>query len=374
MTSTVDIVNRALQSFGTRTTVTSSELANSTTNEAIQANLIMDNTRDDLLRMAPWDCALNYANLTYITSQPGTPENTSAATTLWQKGQPPPPWAYEYQYPVDCLRALFIVPATQTGFSGAIPITTAVTGGASAFWQGPPVRFKVGVDQFYMAIGAVVSAGGTGYAVGDLIYIATQPTTGTQNRIGTFLSGAPQGATATLQVVSVGGGGAVTGISVVNQIAGAASASGGSYFYGNTTTPVGQTGTSGVGTGATFTFSYTSLPVDQRVILTNQEFATLAYCKQVTDPNVMDTLFQSAWIQWLGANLCIALTGDKALANACVALANRDIEEARKADGNEGLTVNDVCPDWIRVRGTNWNEYAQGPYANFDWGGYLPLF
>lgn len=372
MATTVDIVNRALQSFGTRTTVTSSELANNTTNEAIQANLVLNNTRDDLLRMAPWDCAMNTANLTYITSAPGTPENTSAATTLWAKGQPPPPWAYEYQYPVDCLRACFIIPATQTGFSGGIPITTAVTGGAAQFWQGPPVRFKVAVDQFLVVTGATVAAGGTGYVVGDQITLTLQPTTGTTTRVGTFLSGAPQGASVVLQVATVAGS-AVATVSVVSQIYDASPAVGGSYFYGPTATST-QASTTGAGSGATFTLTFAADPVDQRVILTNQEFATLNYVRRVTDPNVMDTLFQSAWIQWLGANLCNALTGDKQLANMCIQLANGDIAEARKADGNEGLTINDVTPDWIRTRGINWTEYSSGPYSNFDWGDYLPLF
>lgn len=136
MTTNTVIVNRALQTIGTRTTVTDAELANNTTNEAIQANLILTNMRDDLLRMAPWDCAMKTANLVYITSQPGTPENTSPATQLWQPGQPSPPWAYEYQYPEDCLRACFIIPSTNTGFADAAPITTAVTGGASSYWWG----------------------------------------------------------------------------------------------------------------------------------------------------------------------------------------------------------------------------------------------
>src|SRR5258708_1701219 len=117
MTSLTDICNRSLQSFGTRTDVTAGELAANSTNEAKQFNLIYANLRDDLLRLAPWDCATKTANLTYITSQPGTPENTSAATNLWAPGQPPPPWAYEYQYPWDCLRAVSIIPANQTGFA-----------------------------------------------------------------------------------------------------------------------------------------------------------------------------------------------------------------------------------------------------------------
>ena len=56
MTDTVDIVNRALQRISTRTTVTASELANEDTNEAIQANLVLTDVRDELLRMAPWNC------------------------------------------------------------------------------------------------------------------------------------------------------------------------------------------------------------------------------------------------------------------------------------------------------------------------------
>src|SRR5271165_2983206 len=112
MTTATDIVNRALQTPGTRTTVTDAELAANSTNEAIQANLKLDEVRRTLLRMAPWNMAMKTVNLVYITSMPGTPENTSAATTLWQPGQPAPPWCYEYQYPVDCLRACWIIPAT----------------------------------------------------------------------------------------------------------------------------------------------------------------------------------------------------------------------------------------------------------------------
>ena len=360
MTSVVDIANRALQTFGTRTTVTASELANNSTNEAIQFNLIYENSRDDLTRMAPWDCTTNCANLTYITSVSGTPENTSPATALWQKGQPMPPWAYEYQYPVDCLRALYVIPANQTGQSGGVPITTAVTGGSSAFWWGNPVRFKVGVDQFYPVTGAVVAAGGTGYVVGDLITLASGAA-----------GVAPIGAPAVLRVVTAPGG-VVATVAVVNQVAGSAVASGGSYFAAQTN-PVAQGSTTGVGTGATFTLTFGAQD-DQRVILTNQQNATLVYCKQVTNPNVMDTLFQSAWIQILGANLCVALTGDKALANLMIGLANHDIEEARKPDGNEGWQVNDVTPDWMRVRGYAGPDTYLGPNNGFDWGPGWPSY
>lgn len=361
MVDKTDIVNRALQAFGSRTTVTASELANNTSNEAIQANLIYENTRDDLLRMAPWNCGTNFANLVYITSQPGTPENQSPGTQLWAKGQPAPPWAYEYQYPVDCLRALFIVPQFQTGFAGGVPITTAVTGGAAAFWQGPPIKFKVGIDQFFPVLTGACPNQGTGYVVGEVVTLAYGPNTSP-----------PIGGPVKLRVTGIGGTGNILLLETVNQIAGSATPLGGSYFAASTETFV-QGETTGVGTGATFQLTY-GPKGDQRVILTNQEFALLCYMKQITDVNVMDTLFQTAFISALAGQLCYALTGDKALANMKLSEANNDIMEARKADGNEGLTINDVTPDWIRARGIAWPGWQQGPNQNFDWGGLWPVF
>ncbi len=361
MTTVVEIINRGLQALGTRTTVTAAELLANSTNEAIQANLVYENLRDDLLRMAPWNCCLKTANLTYITSAPGTPENTSAATTLWQPGQPSPGWAYEYQYPVDCLRDCWIIPATQTGFAGGIPITTAVTGGAASFWQGPPVRHKVQTDEFYPVTAAAVAAGGTGHAVGDIITLESGPSTS-----------APIGAPAKLRVATVSAGAVLT-VTVVNVVAGSDPSLGGSYFAPQTN-PVAQGSTTGSGTGATFNLTYGEQE-SQRVILTNQEFATMVYCKQVTNPNVMDTLFQSAWSGVIGGTLCMALTGDKKLANLAIGMANKAIEEARKADANEGLTINDVTPDFIRIRGINYPNQPSGPYSGgFEWGALWSLY
>jgi len=341
--------------------VTDAELANSTTNEAIQANLILTNMRDDLLRMAPWDCAMKVANLAYITSQPGTPENTSAATQLWQPGQPAPPWAYEYQYPVDCLRAIQVIPANQTGEASSVPITTAVTGGASAYWWGSPVKYKVQTDEFIPVTAAAVAAGGTGHAVGDILTLASGPTTS-----------APIGAPVQLLVLTAPGG-VVGTVSVVNVINGASPAVGGSYFAAQTN-PVAQDTTTGSGTGATFNLTFGPKGT-QRVILTNQEFATLMYVKQVTDPNVMDTLFQTAWINLLAAGLCMALKGDKGFANNLIGEVNEAIQSARAIDGNEGLTINDITPDWLRIRGVAYSDgYVSGPYSGYDFGGVWPMY
>jgi len=367
MTTEIDVLNEALQSIGTRTTVTS---LTEQSNEAIQASLVIDKLRDRLNRMAPWNCARNYANLTLITAAPGTPENPSSGTTMWQKGIPPPNWAYEYQYPVDCIRPLFINPALQTGFTGGVPITTAVTGGSPSFWNGPPVKFSVGIDQFFVisSVPTIVSAG-TLYNVGDVITLTPPPS--------------PQmGAPGQLQVTSIGSGGAITGIGIY-PITYSAYASitpatpvGGSYFQPQINplaaafANVGPTNVPSVGTGATFN-CVTNTTVDQRVILTNQEFATLCYLRQIINVNVMDQLFLDAWQAILASRLAIALTGDKSLANMKVAEANNLIQVARTADGNESLTINDVTPDWIRVRGIAQPDWGYSPNQSFDYG---PLF
>lgn len=366
MTAEVDIVNRALQAIGTRTTVTAAELASQSSNEAIQAQLVIEQLRDELLRMAPWNCATNWANLVYITSQQGTPENTSPGTALWQKGIPPPPWAYEYQYPANCLRPLWIVPQNQTGFSGGVPITTAVTGGVANFWTGPGAKYRVAIDQFYPVTAAAVASAGSGYAVGDIWTGAGYPQ-----------GSAPIGAPLQMLVTGVSGGGGITAATIISVFLGDSNSSdnevsGGSYFLPQSN-PISQGSTTGVGTGATFTATF-GAQGDQRVILTEQEFALCAYIKQVTDPNVMDSQFIQAWVAMLGARLVYQLTGDKAAANLKIAEANAYVMEARKSDGNENLTINDVTPDWIRVRGVNYPNWGASPNVGFDWGGVFAFY
>lgn len=376
MTTQTDMVNRALQTFGSRTTVTAAELASNGSNEAIQANIVYTPFRRRLLRMAPWNCGMKTANLVYITSVPGTPENPLAPEmSTWVPGLPAPPWAYEYQYPVDCLKGCWVIPQTATGFASGIPITTAVTGGSPSFWQGPPVKYVVSTDKFLMVSAAAVAAAGTGYAVGDRITVLLQPNAATvNNRIGSFQANTPQGAPVILEVATIGGGGSVTGVTVVSQIKDSSPALGGSYFYANTAVATQDT-TTGVGTGATFNLTFGTTPANQRVILTNQEFACFNYVQDQTDENVFDDDFLEAFSLILGARLCVALTGDKSLANARIGEANAMILEARGTDANEGLKVNDVLPDWIRVRGIDFTEDYSGPYnTGFNWGAIWPGF
>ena len=361
MTDKTAIVNLALQSFGSRTTVTAAELVANSTNEAIQANLTYDNTRDSLLRLAPWDCGMRIANLTYITSMPGTPENSSPTTQLWQPGQPAPGWLYEYQYPADCLRACWLNPVNPTGISDGVPIYPVATGVSPVFNSGPPVRFKVQTDKFYACTAAALVAPGTGYAIGDEITLE-----------GPVAGDVPFGAPARIRVLTASGPGAILTFELIPSVMDSVPTIAGSYFTRQTTTQAQDT-TTGVGTGATFDLTFATTPTPQRVILCNQEFANMAYVARVEDENIFDPMFQDALANVLGADIVFALTGDKALANLCIQKANNIIKEARGADGNEGLTINDVTPDWIACRGYL-SPGAQGPFSSFDWGNFWPSY
>ena len=378
MTANLDIANRALQFFGSRTNMSSAEFSNQTSNEAQQTQLIMFKLRDELNRMAPWNCTRKYANLVYITSQPGTPENSAAASPFWVPGIPPPQWSYEYQYPNDCVRPRSIIPQ-YTSLAGGTPIYPlgTVTGFSPIGWSGPALKYEVASDQFFPVTAAAVVSGGSGYVVGDTITLVQPSFSFTQ---GAFpqLTGPPfitytmpVGAPAVLTVTGVTGG-AVTSVTIVNQIFDepAGTVVGGSYFSTQNPNNVAQGATSGGGTGATFNLTF-GTQGSQRVILSNQESAILCYNTRVTDPNVMDEWFQDAWIAILASRLVFQLSGDKALANQAMQVANRLIAEARIADGNENLTVNDVTPDWMRTRGNfggpNW-EYT--PNMSFDWGSF----
>lgn len=425
-TADIDILNRALLALGTRTKVASfSEVSN----EAINAALVYASTRDELLRMAPWNCAVTYTVLTLITAQPGTPENPSTTPTNWNKTLPAPPWAYEYQEPTDAIRSVYVVPQFSTGVASGVPITTAITGGVPTFWNGPPARFKVAVDQPTTAGSAVVSAGGSGYAVGDditltggvgvpaVLTVATLAgsavATVTIKQSGSYsttpsnpvaqssTNGSGAGATFTLTYfsaasaissINAAGSGYAVGdtitlaggtaryqtqitVTAVNSSGGVTSASIGlaGLYTTAPSNPVAQGSTTGSGTGATFNLTLTNQP-DQQVILTNQEDAILCYNKQVTDPNVWDSLFQQAMIAALAMRLGPALNGSLQQQQSLLKEANSAIQAARAIDGNEGLTINDVTPDFIRARGIAYPTQEFTPNAQFDWGPLLNIF
>jgi hypothetical protein len=228
--------------------------------------------------------------------------------------------------------------------------------------MGPPVKFKVQNDQFYGVTAATVASLGTGYAVGDTITLA-----------GYAQGTAPIGAPVQLMVTSIGGLGQVTGVSVISQLPSESTPIGGSYFAIQSN-PIAVGSTTGSGTGATFNITQNTTTTPQSIILCNQEFATLTYCQDILDPNQMSDDFQESYANILGANLAISLTGDKKLANEAIQRANSNIMLARTSDGNENFFINDMTPDWIRIRGVDFPQNYSGPELGYDWGSLWPSF
>ena len=86
-------------------------------------------------------------------------------------------------------------------------------------------------------------------------------------------------------------------------------------------------------------------------INTNERMAIACYTVFVPDPNLWDEDFKQVVIDGLASQITMQLTGDKAMERQRIQDANATILNARVRDGNEGLTVMDVIPDWIEVRG-----------------------
>lgn len=90
---------------------------------------------------------------------------------------------------------------------------------------------------------------------------------------------------------------------------------------------------------------------DITVLLTNEPFAQLVYTGRMTNPAVYDPSFIDAFVPILGSKLAIPLTGDKATRQQQLQIAQALLNAAQVSNGNEGLTVIDHQPDWMRVRG-----------------------
>jgi hypothetical protein len=250
MTTDTDIVNRALQQCGARSTIANLQ---EKSEEARNARMIYTSTRQQMLRAAHWNFARKTAYLSVLKSAPGTPENPSEGTTIWVPAtQPAPPWMYEYAYPSDCLDVRFITPQIAT------------SGGALA---------NVGVPAAYY----------------EQPYIQPQA----------------------------------------------------QRFLAAMDTIEGQ---------------------QVKVVLCNQQQAVGVYTCDIENPQIWDSLFSEAMVQALCVQLVIPLSGDKSLKGQASQAAMQAINTARVRDGNEGLTINDHVPDWIRVRGYS-GDWSTGTYV-----------
>lgn len=107
----------------------------------------------------------------------------------------------------------------------------------------------------------------------------------------------------------------------------------------------------------------------QNVILTNVYQAIGVYTLRVTNPDLWGSQFIEALAAAIAGRVAMQLTGDKQLVSAMFTYANSVLLQARTADGNEGLTIQDSTPDWIQSRDL-------GGYGNYGpWiAGFNPLF
>ena len=102
------------------------------------------------------------------------------------------------------------------------------------------------------------------------------------------------------------------------------------------------------------------------VILTNQPQAVFVYTSRITNPNLFDGQFTDALYNLLGARICMSVNGDKGLASAAFKRADELCKSAAASNGNEGLTVIDNIPDWIKARGyaSDWG-YPDGGFFSY---------
>ena len=113
-------------------------------------------------------------------------------------------------------------------------------------------------------------------------------------------------------------------------------------------------------------------PEETRGIATNQLGAVVIYTGLVQYPDAWDPLFRRAFVAALAARLALPLSEDKrigvALRSAQLEVAREALIEARVRDGNEGWTVVDHTPDWIRARTTGGVNWFGGPWMPYQWG------
>jgi len=90
---------------------------------------------------------------------------------------------------------------------------------------------------------------------------------------------------------------------------------------------------------------------DSTVILTNEPMATGIFTKQITNPQLFDSNFVKALEASLAAFLIPSINMNMTLLKLQISLAESYITQARVSDGNEGPIINNIEPEWIRIRG-----------------------
>ena len=105
-------------------------------------------------------------------------------------------------------------------------------------------------------------------------------------------------------------------------------------------------------------------PESTRIILTNQFNAHLVYTGLMWYPDAWDPLFEQAMVAVLAARLAMPLIKDRKEAIQVrrdnIGIAKQALDTARVRDGDEGWTIADYTPDWIRARTSGIAWYGPG--------------
>lgn len=137
MTSPVDVCNRALLQIGARATVSQINPSDGST-EGNVCSIFYTPKIQALHRAAHWNFARKQIALTQLKA---TIVNGVVSTN-----PPPTPWLYEYAYPVDCIKARFIIPyINPLDGQPTVPFTTGMSS-LPIFQDSPAVPFVVGTD------------------------------------------------------------------------------------------------------------------------------------------------------------------------------------------------------------------------------------
>ena len=103
-----------------------------------------------------------------------------------------------------------------------------------------------------------------------------------------------------------------------------------------------------------------------KVILTNLSTAQIVYTQNNPNPDFWESEFQAAMAASLAAFLIPALNLNMSLLNIQTRLADQIIQQARAADGNEGVVSQNRDASWILARGCG-NEIDTGYYGNYSY-------
>lgn len=365
--SPADIVNLALRRIGYELRVGSLLDGSEAANQALD---IYAQTRDDLLRQNDWGFAERNVALTVLKTAPA---GGYFPPTNWSSTYPPLPWAFEYDYPADCLKvrslkesSLFLFnpdpqpvlfdTANDYVASETQEQLTAITinaAGSGVYAPGDVIQLAGGVAlrparvtvSTTKAVSATVAAGGSGGTPGTQTVTGTTGT-GTKFQASVTVSGG--GAISAVLSITVAGdysanptdptqepvtGASLTGARLNVQMGLLTVSITDAGIFTTTSPTFTQNGTDGDGTGATFSgATFAAVQQYQRVILANIADAICTYTGQVTNPADWDVTFTEALAAELGRRLAPVLTSIQA-----VPLAAQDAALSKKtAEAEQG--------------------------------------